>query len=552
MRIRNIKKNITRRRLWQLGVAAALFHCMQIGPVCAAAQEEHKLTLDITAAQHYVSGPGAAYSSLSTGHPYLNTELGYRYERTDGDKRFTLHFQGRGTNDQSVDVQTWSMSSLKLDWADKNRRLAVGDVMPDFSSYAFSSAVKGISYTIQPDGGAAKQIGRPKVNLLYGVGYPRWDNFWGGADLKTIRRVVSGINVQQSMSDTFDFGISFIRSGDSDRLADWDSLYQNKVYALNWEARPRNGLTIRGESAYSYTVKSPSATDADQAYHGFAHQVSVNSSGKRHKWLYEYEMVSPDFTTLLGSSISDRERMKVRMSQRVTPDMNMNIGLTWMRNQLPGSSQTYRTDLYQPELNFTFIEPFNRPDASLDVGLRLDRRFGGGTSTADRVATAAYRDIFGKVDADIGLEYQFNDTASTDYALRSKNLAMNVTLATSIVRENYTLKPVLTAAYTRNTDVIDHYNDRLMELSIGLGYLRPKENFSVTGKIGQNKNIKESSSDHSRWFGHLRIEGQPGYLRAMSPTAKQFLEVRINTYRFDNAGNNYRETSIVSGVHLEF
>lgn len=522
------------------------------GTVQDEVREEHQFNLDITVNRNWVSGPGADQSWLSTERPYVGTDFSYNFQRIKGDKRFVFGFHGRGTDDKTVDRQTWSLNSLNLGWSDPNTNFRLGDVMAAFSNYSLYSSLKGVSLELTPGSGQNGPGGQPQVNLVYGISYPRWENFWGGENLKAIKRQIYGLNVRQPLGAKADIGLSVVRTNDSGRLASWDELYWNNIYALNWEYRPEDRMTLKGESAYSHTTKSPSDSEADQRLHGYAHQFSLNQSIKHQKWLYEYEIVSPDFTTLLGAAITDRERMKLKWSSALNPDVSVHAGLAWAQDNLPGSTRPYRTTLIQPELYFSFISPFKRDAASLDLGLRLDRRYNIGESTADRTATLNYRDTFGRIDADIMVDYQFYDTSPYDYGLKNRDLAFNITLGSSVNRESYILRPTLTFGYTRNTDLLNHYRDRMIEASVGLGYQRLRDNFSVNFRIGKNQNLKEVTPDSSRWFGHLRMEGQPKYLKALSANARQFLEVNINTYKFDDAGNNYRETGVISGIHLEF
>lgn len=533
------------QRLFVIGlVAQAVF----AGAAWAEVQEEQKVNLDIAMNQNWVSGPGAAQSSLPGGR-YMSGTFNYRYERVDGERRFHFGFNGRGTNDRTVDRQTWSLSNLETSWSDPARSYSVGDVMANFSGYSLTGAVKGASYSFRP---VDSSTSKPEVNIIYGISYPRWENFWGGVDLKAVRRTVSGVNIRQAVHDKADFGISVVRTNDSGRLADWDELYRNHVYALDWEFRPQEKLTLKGETAFSRTAKSPATESDDEQYRGHAYLFAINQQGKRQKWSYEYEQVSPNFTTLLGSALADQERMKLKWTKQLNPDLGLNAGLAWSRNKLDGSSQPYRTDMYQPEIVFQFNAPFHRDNATLDLGMRLDRRFGGGISTADRSVTAGYRDVFGTVDADISLDYAVADTLPYDFGVKNRDLTFMITMGSSIKNEAYVVRPTLNISYVRNTDMLNHYRDRMFEASVGMGYTRLQDNFTANLKVGKNQNLKQITPDSSKWFVNFRMEGQPKYLRMLNQNTKQYLEVNINTYKFDVAGNNYRETSAVTGVKFEY
>jgi hypothetical protein len=542
-----LKKNVPFRKLWCLGMITFLFPFFPAAPVRAEAQAEQKLTLDMTVNQNWVSGPGASQSWLATGHPFVSNIVSYNYNRTDQERKFAFGFQGRITDDETVDLQTCSLSNLTLNWEDQARKIYVGDVMANFSNYSMCSALKGFSYNILPSNGPSR---KPEINFLYGVGYPRWDNFWGGTKLKAIKRTAAGLNIRESFGEKGDLGLTFVNSDDTNRLFSTDPLYQNNVYTLNWELRPKEGLNLKGESACSTTTQSPSDSESDRDYHGYAHQFSLNKTVRHQKWLYEYEIVSPDFTSLLGYAITDQERMKLRWTHNLSPDLSLDTGVAWSHNGLTGSTQTYRTDLYQPEFNLSLITPFRRETANLDLGIRFDRRYGGGSSESDRTVMAAYRDTFGKVETDISLDYQFDKTTPYDSGVKNDNLAFNLTLAANMDKTSYILRPMLTLNCSRNMDLLNHYNDRMYEAAAGLSYQRPQGDFNCNFRVGKNQNLKESTPDSSKWFSTFREEAQPDFLKKYN--ARQFLEIGINAYKFDDAGNKYRETGASAGIHFEF
>ena len=523
------------------------------GLASAEPQEESKWTLEVTANRNWVSGPGAAQSYLATDRFFIGSDFSYRYNKTDEDKKFNFAFHGRSTDDPRIDRQTWSLTSLEMGWADAKSTFSAGDVMADFSPYSMSGSLKGLSYNVRTGTGQIGEVGQREYSFIYGVGYPRWDNFWGGYDVKAIRRAVQGFNVKQNVSEKATVGLSMVKSKDSGRIASWDELYENSVYSLNWDYRPQDGITLKGETARSYTKRSPSLTDPDENYQGCATNISLNADARHQKWLFEFQRVSPKFTSLLGYAITDQQMTKLRWTKNVSPDVSINAGVGYTHDKLDDTStKSFRTSMYQPELSFTFNSPFRRDNAILDLGLRLDRRFGGGSSTADRSITAAYRDTFGKVDADLSMDYQFYDTAPYAAGIRNKNLAFNITLATSDNRGEYILRPTLNIGLSRSMDMLNHYDDRMFETSLGFGYQRPADNLSINWKFGVNQNLKQVTPDSSRWFTNFRIDAQPKYLKMLNQNATQYLEININSYKFDDKGNNFRETSLVSGVRVEF
>ena len=227
--------------------------------------------------------------------------------------------------------------------------------------------------------------------------------------------------------------------------------------------------------------------------------------------------------------------------------------MLWFHNRLSGSPKTVRTDSYQPEFTVSFNAPFKRDNATLDLRLGLDRRMSADTNVADRNIGINYRDIIGATDLDLSLEHAWFDTRPYDSGNKNNEFNATLTLGTRIQKGDALWRPNITIGSRRNRNVLEAYSDRMWEYSLGIGYDVPNQGFTSNLRIGQkyNTNGKAGVDSSQRWFASLDMEAKPRYLAWISPNAKHYLRIGINDYKFDSAGNNYRETSIVTGIKVD-
>ncbi len=531
--------------LVRVGIACAL---LSLSLPCAAAEEPEQpktaFSYDVSFYHNAVSGPGAAQSTLPRGGYYLG-EFDYSLQSKWGDDQFSFRIHSRATDDRTVDGQTWALNNLQLKLWNDRRQWEVGDVYADFSQYSFNSSLKGVLFSQKPS------PGKTEWTVISGLSYPRWESFWGGDRYKAVKRTVHGLNIRNSSGD-WSFGLTAMQSKDEDRVSDYDELYNNRLVAFNWEYSVKDGMILKGESAFSSGDKSPAAGEATVTQSGYAHQLSWTHNLRHRRWAYEYERVSPNFVTLTGSAISDRERMKMSYRHSLNADTALQLGLLWFHDQLNGSTKTDRTDVYQPELSLLLNSPFGRPDATLDFKLGFDRRYNSTTSTVDRHVGVNYRDLLGIFDWELNAEQTYFDTSPYDGGTKSNEISVFTSLATRWEKKGIVWRPSLNVGWWRNRNVLEVYSDRMFETSLGLGYDNAAANFTANLKLGKKHSYNDRIDDNKRWFVSLTMEAKPAYLKKLGPDAKQYLRIMINDYKYDTQGNNYRETSITTGIKVGF
>ncbi len=513
-------------------------------PHVAAQEITSDFTYDASVYRNSVSGPGASQSTLPLGN-HFNGEFSYSFTANRATDQFSFRILSRATDDRTINGQTWALNHFNMKLANDYRNWEIGDVYADFSQYSFNSSLKGALLSRKTTSTNSEW------KLITGLAYPRWESYWGGAQYKAVKRSVQGLNFQTATGD-WSYGITALSSKDSDRVQSFDELYNNKLLAINWEHSLKEGMALKGESAFSSGDLSTADGIPAINQHGYAHQLTWTHQLPHHRWAYEFERVSPSFVTLTGSAIADRERMKLNYRRSLDADTAIQFGLLCFHDRLSGSTKLDRTTVYQPELTLQLNSPFNRPDATLALRLGIDRRYNSTDSTLDKNIGINYRDIIGKYDWELSLENAWFSTKP--FATGDKHHELNIfsSIGTQFKQGDATWRPSLNIGWWRNRNVLGLYSDRMSEYSLGLSYDNREAKVTSSLRIGQKHNNNTRIDDSKRWFANLNIEAQPAYLRKLGPEVKQYLRFLINDYKFDTSGNDYRETSISTGIKLGF
>lgn len=525
--------------------AAALAVCMMLLPAVSQA-ESLRFENDFSVTHNDISGPGASKSSLTQGFRYAD-ELRGSYFKVDGDKETSFQFTLKATNDRAIDSQTLSLTNLEFKNKNKLQTMVIGDAFSSFSDYAFSSAVKGFSYRYYDE-----EKRGPEMTLTYGYAYPRWDNFWGGYDQKVVERRFLGTRIRQDFTDRFSAGFSFVRTMDSNRVLT-DDLWSGNSYTVDWEYRTPADITLRGESSFSHMNKNSTtdsgSTYSDTKHNGYAHKVNLlrESPGKLE---VEYEIISTDFETFAGSAIKDREKVKAKWRGKLNDNVSMRVGTLYFHDKLDDPAN--RTRNHSPEIGFVFKSPWGRPDAFLDVGFRVDRRYNSTSNTTDRNIILNYQDKIGVFDTDTNLIYTKYDTAYTTVGstnTKSHELTYNTSLSMSRIAGKYTIRPSVYWGFYNAYDELAGKRDKAYETSLGLGVNTNDGILTSNIKVGQKHMMKEKGN--SNWFANVNVEYKAPFLAKKN--GKLYLKAFVNDYKFDSATNdNYRETSITTGIIMTF
>jgi hypothetical protein len=508
---------------------------------------EINVSNDFAYTYNRISGSGKDQSSLTPGYRYLDT-LGINGNGDFNGFDYNFNVGAQFTNDRRTDPQTFLLTNLKAGLTNNIHTFNVGDTFEALSQYGLSTSIKGGSYRF-----GKADSGLPELTLLYGYATPRWDNFEGfGADqIDTLDREVLGGKVSYSFLEQLKVGFSLVSSEDSDRVFATDELYDIMSYTLDWEYNPIPGLTVRGESSFADTKISAYANTPVTSMEGYANKITAIGDGGPSRVTLEYERVAPDFRTIVGSATPDREKAKARWRYKVSKQHTITSGFLWYRNNLDGTA-TVRSDHYRPEISLLTKGLFGRKYASADISYKLDitEQNKDVTAKSDHIINLNYRDRFGILDSDTNVGF-----TSYEYKIaprqRSHEYTFNTSLSARFHRDSYILKPNLRLGGWTSRDELADLSDKIYEYSLGTGIEFPAIKVTSDIKIGQNKLEKEGGSDSLKGFARMNIFYRPDFLSGFK-YSMLFLRAIINDYDYDLVDRDFRESSVSSGINIQF
>lgn len=539
-----MKRSVTIKRFRFLGVWLAV--AAMVPAAALAAEHEVHVSNDVSITYNDVQGRGASLSSLTEGTRYLEILNLFGNGRAGSfDYNWTVGV--KTTDDRRNDQKTFSLTTLQGKITNRIHTFNLGDTFEAFSQYALNTAVKGGSYQFTP-----KQASLPQVSLVYGIAYSRWDNFWG---VDAVERQVIGAKIRQNLGPDFWIGLSAVQTDDHLRVLGGE-LSKHLTWTTDWEYRPIPGLTIQGESSWLNGRKSLNDTAPFEEYHGYAHKVVATGDGAPSRVTLEYERVSPDFRTTVGSATPDREKVKAKWRYKYSRHLTITTAMLWYHDNLDGR-KGYDTNHYKPEIALSLKRPFKRQYAAADLSYKLDRTYSPVMHSLDHYITMGYRDRFGLFDSDTTFGIiVYNQNNPTNAATRRKDVefTFNTALSSRHTVGRFLLKPsIYLGGWTHNDEVAEK-TDQIVEYSAGLGVDVPGVKITSTWKVGENRLLKEAGTDTAKTFASMNVYWRPDALQKLQ--GMLYAKASVNDFRYDpnvaGGSENFRETSVTAGLSLQF
>jgi len=506
-----------------------------------ANQNELRVINDVQVNFNDVSGPGKSSSSMTDGMTYIESLNIYARGNQD-EFKYSFNIGGRTTNDDHYDQAEFSLTSLKGHFIYQNHQVDAGDVFESYSQFSLDSALKGISYKYYNESDDL-----PNISFVSGVAYPRWDNIWEGYDQVAIKRKVFGTNISHDFNPVFTAGFSAVRSEDSQSVYTDEALFTNNIYALDFEYHPIPGLTIKGESAISDTEEETSGGSAQDSYNGNAHKLEIIGDGHPSRVVLKYERISPDFKTLTGSAVSDREKFSSRWRYKYSKNISTNLNFVWFRNHLNDSSE--RVNTWQPFANIIVRKLFDRRYAVSSLSYKFEKKTGNNLSTLNQYLTLTHRDRYGILENSTSFTINSFDT-SNDTRDQIDYLT-NTTFNSRHKKGDFIFKPMITAGTFFYDNKLTHHTNKVLQYSVGLGIDIPKKKIYSKFTVGQNKLTAYDQDNSDKWFTRFHIYYKPqfkGFLRRSTFSLKG----AINDYSFSTSTRDFVEKSISFGFNIPF
>lgn len=485
-------------------------------------------------------GGGRAQSGLTRGSRYLSNISLYGTGKTDAFE-WSSAIGFAGSSDRRQLAQPVALNTMRLDMRMGRSKLTLGDTFENFSQYSLNTPVKGASYAF----GDSEAPGL-SFQAVVGIADSRWRMFARGEAIDAPRRGATGARVQWRPSDATSVGLSFLRTTDSGRINAFDPLYRNSVWSLTAEHGLAPGWMLGAEYAWSDTRESPDATSADRDYRGRALRLELNGVAGRRKLQVSYENVSPNFFTSLGSAQTDRERIRLRIRERLSRNVSASYGLIWFRNNLD-NQRSFRTTAVRPDIALSISEFAGRPDASLDLTLSSDSRYGGGNRNDDLDFMATYRDVLAGWDTEWNIgTARYYSRGSRD----SREFTVNTAWYNRVQRGSTVFRPSFSLGYWNGRDSVARATDRNLEASFGLGVEWPNTQTRLDFRTGMRRAISGLGDDNSRLFGNVMLSHRPKAWQSFG--GQLFMRLNWNDFRYTTSGRNFSETTFSFGFRTEF
>lgn len=528
-----------RRNIWKQTAWVATFLGM-FAPVVAVAENEAYVSNEFSVTANDINGPGKGQSSLTQGARYLDVMNIFGNGQVGGvDYNFTVG--GKLTDDRGSDPKNVSLTNLQGRFTNKIHTLTMGDTFESFSQYSLNTAVKGASYRYSRGGYV------PEISFVYGVAYPRWDDIWG---TRSIERQVFGAKIKQTITDELWVGVSGVKTIDHNGNVATD-LFDGNVFTGDWEYRPFQGLTIRGESSFS-KYDEVETTGGILKSNGYAHKAEAVGDADPSRVSIEYERVSPNYLTIAGSATPDREKAKTKWRYKHSKDLTMNFGFLWFRDNLDGQKSAGRTDRYKPEASVTLKRLMSRQYAVADLSYKVDIATGASEIT-DHFVNLNYRDRFGLLDSDSNFGVIFYDTEGNR---RAREFTYNTSISSRHTVGPMILKPGALVGGWRSSEELAEpkVTDQIFEYSASLGVDIPGWKITSNFKLGENRLMKEVGNDTTKTFAQANIYWKPELL--VKTQGMIFARAYMNNFNYQPdvspSAEDFRENSLTVGVNMQY
>jgi hypothetical protein len=360
-----------------------------------------------------------------------------------------------------------------------------------------------------------------------------------------MQRVGYGANVRHNLTPNLDLGLSFLRSQDDERQSDSDPMYGNNIYSFDYEYRPIQGLTLRGESAFSQTNRQLEFGADHHTYFGHAQRIEAIAQGGPSRVNLEYEYVTPKFETFLGSASQDREKAKINWKYKYNKNISFNTGVLWFMNKL--NDEENRTQNWKPEFGINIKRLFNRKYSDVDLTFKFDRKSGVGSRSFDHFTNLSYRDRFGMFDVDNN--FGFTSYNTNKNSRESYDYNYNTSISTRKTFGLFVFKPSINAGTNFVDDEINNKVDKIIEYSTGMGIDIPKYKITSNWKFGQNILNSGTGDNSNKLFTNISIYYKPSFLGYFN-NSTIFLRAMINDFNFQTNTRNFCEKSISMGLNI--
>ncbi|MEM4368094.1 MAG: hypothetical protein QXO21_03670 [Candidatus Anstonellales archaeon] len=487
-----------------------------------------------------ISGSGTGLSSLTPGTHFSNL---LTLNGTGGGYSYNLGF--KATDDKTRDIKRYTLTNMEFKLSKGAFVLNCGDTYESFTQYTNNSLLKGVSLKY-----ANPTDNSTEIILLYGLDLPRWDYLSNEQGFTLTKRNVYGIRAKHNFRNGLSLGINGVNTIDNNYVEistnTIEPLYKNTVYSIDLEYIPFEGFTFKLETAKAFTQESvESSTTTDHS--GTALILKAIGDTLIGRITIEYENVSPDFLTLVGSSIRDREKIKFFWKLNKGKNFSIFFNCLHYRNNLDGARET--TNNFKPEIGCSLVKLFKRQYSSIDLKIQMDRQSSVNIEAMSNAVTINYRDRFpGSIDNETALSISNYETRANIRNSAEYNVTTSFKKRYSM--KTYSLRPLLEFSLWTRNDKINSTTDNRVGYGTGIEVDIPSYKIKSNVKINQNSFTPQVGDTITNTTLNIHLNYR--LITKIFNYGLVFVKFISNNYKSSNVTNSFREYTVSTGLNLEF
>ena len=419
-------------------------------------------------------------------------------------------------------------------------QLTLGENRIIYGTYGFRSSLNG--YTVSHS--ETKGNTGNSLDVFRGQSLPKFSEVWDDGAVDLVERDFTGIKWNHNIDKSTSYNISAYDATDNSLV---NKIYKQNDYhyrSISSTSKLSPNYTLYIDHAYfgyTYTKNTKSTR-----YNGTAMRYQLNRTNAKGSWIAEYEYIDPTFITKLGSTVSDRERFRLSVSQ-VMDDNTLSLSETYYHNNVAGQLN-YTTHDYSTELKLERRKLFSRDKSTATLIVR-HHATNGLTPLDETTYSTAWKDQVGDVSVQATLAAL---VFAPGQSKQKVTMTTNVTASSVIQNRDIKLRPSITIGSKQNRNDQYESNDVISTYAIGIGADFTKTGWSTDLALGYRIRDKASSDcNDEHTFTNLSVGYKPKWkLLGTKPTMG--LKWLWNSYKMPSLSVEESETRLVASLNLMF
>lgn len=366
----------------------------------------------------YRNSTGTGANSENDGATFRQ-DLGVKLTGKIGEAKSGIQVRGRATNDKRVSQNNADLLSFRSFYTTESLNVEVGDVAKMYNPLIFSNSLKGGKIGVKQKVGDTKSI---EYSMIGGIQSSSWnDTFKQEQDQRDA--IAAEVKYKHARAQFIALSVSYAK----DRLKDQNttsSFERNASNALSaglqWDWRFNRYLRFKGDTAFTNTENS--YTDGKKEGKTAVRMTLYTKPFRSVNSNFKYERYDGGFSTLVGSSTQNRERIENTTSWSISRQLRSRMTLKYSRDNIDDTDVLGSEKIYDGLLSFNYRPDFMKRG---DFALRLQHtvRDGRGRETGQTNAGLDFTDRL-KNGWRYGLGYEFtalnvDDTNGSDNQLHT-------------------------------------------------------------------------------------------------------------------------------------